>query len=103
MKVASSVQLFSVGPRQFQFNRLTKLLRKAAPWYRRASLLGPQEGFKNGFQNDAKLGVQFGVILAGLAALGHPKPSKMKPKTFKLEPKWCQDAVMTPKNRNNNF
>ena len=44
------------------------------PRYRRARLLGPQEGFKNGFQNGAKLGGQFRVILAVLAALGHPKP-----------------------------
>jgi len=69
---------------------------RLTPWYRRASLLGPQEGFKNGFQNGAKLGGQFGVILAVLAALGHPKPSKMKPKTFqnraKMVPRCGQDA-----------
>ena len=32
------------------------ILRRLTPRYRRASLLGPQEGFKNGFQNEAKLG-----------------------------------------------
>ena len=73
-----------------------KLFRKASPRYRPASLLGPQEGFKNGFHNGAKLGGQFGVILAVLAALRHPKPSKMKPKTFqnraKMVPRCGQDA-----------
>ena len=72
------------------------ILRRLTPRYRRASLLGPQEGFKNGFQNGAKLGGQFGVILAVLAALRHPKPSKMKPKTFqnraKMVPRCGQDA-----------
>ncbi len=31
-------------------------LMRLTPRYRRASLLGPQEGFENGFQNEAKLG-----------------------------------------------
>ena len=33
--------------------RLGGGLRRLTPRYRRASLLGPQEGFKNGFQNVA--------------------------------------------------
>ena len=74
----------------------TCILRRLTPRYRRARLLGPQEGFKNGFRNGALLGGQFGVILAVLAALGHPKPSKMKPKTFqnraKMVPRCGQDA-----------
>ena len=37
-------------------NDFAKILRRLTPRYRRASLLGPQEGFKNGFQNEAKLG-----------------------------------------------
>ena len=45
-------------------------LRRLTPRYRRANLLGLQEGFKNGFQNGAESGGQFGVILAVLAALG---------------------------------
>ena len=49
-------------------------MSRLTPRYRRASLLGPQEGFKNGFQNEAKLtweGLRdhFRVILAVLAAL----------------------------------
>ena len=74
-------------------------IEKASPWYRRASLLGPQEGFNNGFQNTAKLGgsgAQFGVILKVLAALGHPKPSKIEPQTFqnraKMVPRCGQGA-----------
>ena len=46
-----------------------RILRRLTPRYRRASLLGPQEGFKNGFQNAAKLGGS-GVILANLGGLG---------------------------------
>ena len=47
-------------------------LRRLTPRYRRASLLGPQEGFKNGFQNEAKLGgsgAHFRLVFAVLVAL----------------------------------
>ena len=53
-------------------------LMRLTPRYRRASLLGTQEGFKHGFQNGAKLEGQFGVILAILAALGPWAPNTFK-------------------------
>ena len=69
-------------------SKIKIILRRLTPRYRRASLLGLQEGFKNGFQNGAELGGQFwrhlGALLGRLggilrhlgAVLAHRTPSR---------------------------
>ena len=47
-------------------------MRRLTPRYRRASLLGLQEGFKNGFQNGAELGGQFWRHFGGLGGPWSP-------------------------------